>query len=437
MAAAKEINEIKDRVRMVATDIVTLSQDIGHQELHKTSSDLLQHIGDPFLFVIVGEVKAGKSSFINALLQTDREICKVAPSPMTDTIQQIVYGEEESEIIVNQFLKRIYQPVDILKEIAIVDTPGTNTIIEHHQEITERFVPAADLIVFVFESKNPYRESAWKFFDFINAEWWKKVVFVLQQKDLMEPADLVINTQGVHDYAIKQGINDPKVFAVSAKQEIAGETEISGFLPLRKYIDDNILKGKAPLLKQSNNLDTLRNIHGKITAGLDIRKEQYDADRDFRDDIKQTLWQQEEKSIKQVRVLVENLIAEYDKVTRPRVDEIKSGLGFFSMVSRSLGAAFGQSKKPKEWLTELLKSMEGDLNSKLKAKLNDGVLDIADSIQQMGKIVDLKLRNSKTILKDDHEIFSDIAEKRANVLRELQQSFASFLICWSLAWIQA
>ncbi|MBK7009342.1 MAG: dynamin family protein [Saprospiraceae bacterium] len=34
-------------------------------------------------------------------------------------------------------------------------TPGTNTIVAHHQEITEKFIPYSDLIVFVFEAKNP------------------------------------------------------------------------------------------------------------------------------------------------------------------------------------------------------------------------------------------------------------------------------------------
>ena len=144
-------------------DLLDLSKDIGHQGLEATITDLKDRIEEPFMFVIVGEVKAGKSSFINALLETETDICKVAPSPMTDTIQQILYGETTHEEIINPYLKRIYQPVEILQEIAIVDTPGTNTIIEHHQEITERFIPGADLIVFVFEAKNPYRQSAWEF----------------------------------------------------------------------------------------------------------------------------------------------------------------------------------------------------------------------------------------------------------------------------------
>ena len=119
------IELIKDEVSSIADHLHALTDDIGHQDLIETTDDLRLHIKDPYLFVIVGEVKAGKSSFINALLSTGREICKVAPSPMTDTIQEITYGDEESAVIVNQYLKKIYQPVDILKEISIVDTPGT------------------------------------------------------------------------------------------------------------------------------------------------------------------------------------------------------------------------------------------------------------------------------------------------------------------------
>ena len=99
----------------------TLTQDIQHKELMETVSELRSRIKDPFMFVVVGEVKAGKSSFINALLGADKEICKVAPMPMTDTIQQIIYGPEEQEVFINPFFKRIFNPSEILKEIAIVD----------------------------------------------------------------------------------------------------------------------------------------------------------------------------------------------------------------------------------------------------------------------------------------------------------------------------
>ncbi|MEK7256748.1 MAG: dynamin family protein, partial [Bacteroidota bacterium] len=164
----QKLHSLRSQVSQIVKDLHDLTTEIGHEELARTVSDLRNRIEEPFMFVIVGEVKAGKSSFINALLSTGKEICRVAPQPMTDTIQQVVYGEKEAEVVLSPYLKKIYQPVEILREIAIVDTPGTNTIVEHHQEITERFVPASDLIVFVFEAKNPYRQSAWEFFDFIH-----------------------------------------------------------------------------------------------------------------------------------------------------------------------------------------------------------------------------------------------------------------------------
>ena len=66
--------------------------DINNASLSEMVSDLRNRIHEPFMFVIVGEVKAGKSSFVNALLGTGKEICKVVLQPMTDTIQQILYG---------------------------------------------------------------------------------------------------------------------------------------------------------------------------------------------------------------------------------------------------------------------------------------------------------------------------------------------------------
>jgi GTPase SAR1 family protein len=424
---ANDTAKHKALLNNAVSTLLQITQKIDHKELEKTVTDIKERIDDPFMFVIAGEVKAGKSSFINALLDANKEICKVAASPMTDTIQQIVYGDKESITDINEYLKRITQPVEILKEIAIVDTPGTNTIVDHHQEITERFIPSSDLIVFVFESKNPYRQSAWDFFEFIKDEWKKKIIFILQQKDLMVPEDLVTNINGVKEYAVKQGIKDPKVFPVSALMELNGEKEESGFKPVRKYIQDNITGGKAPFLKILNNAETALNINDKIYKGVIIRKEQFQSDSRFRTDIRDTLDKQEEKTKRQVDQLVENLLASYDRITNKKKEKLKGGVGVVSMLRRSISSKFGKTKSPKEWFDALAADLEKDLNTEFKDKLREGVVDIADSIQTMGKLIDAKIKNSETILKDNHEIFSDIAERRANVLRDLQETFSGFL----------
>ena len=411
----------------IIKDLHDLTIQIGHTEMQETVSELRDRIKEPFMFVIVGEVKAGKSSFINALLSTGKEICKVAPQPMTDTIQQVIYGEKEEVVMLNPYLKKILQPVEILKEIAIVDTPGTNAIVEHHQEITERFVPASDLIVFVFEAKNPYRQSAWDFFDFIHTDWRKKIIFILQQKDLLNEADLQVNINGVQEFAAKKGISDPIVFAVSAKQEMEGAEMESGFLPVRAYIRDNITGGKAPVLKLRNNVNTSQTVAGRIAEGLNLRKRQYEADINFRKEVTETLLSQEEKSKYQVNMLVENLLSGYDRITNQKEKELSDGLSVFSMIKRSLASMFSKKTSTKDWLENLPVEMEKDLKLELQNKLQLGITDLADTIQQMAKMIDLKIQNSQTILKDDHAIFADIAERRANVMRDLQAEFSDFM----------
>lgn len=417
----------KGIIEEIIKEIHALTQDIQHKELSQTVSDLRNRIHDPFMFVICGEVKVGKSSFINALLESKTEICKVAPSPMTDTIQLIVYGQEYQMTALSPVLKRISYPEDILKEIAIVDTPGTNTIIAHHQEITENFVPTSDLVIFVFEAKNPYRQSAWDFFNFIKTDWQKKVIFVLQQKDLIDPADLQINIRGLEQYAKEKGISNPLIFPVSAKMDLEGKKDDSGFLPLREFIAKNITGGKASLYKMINNIKTSETVVDKIESGILIRKDQFAYDMEFRNDITKTLSDQEKISNNNINMLVENLLASYDTVTNSKRKILEDGLGFFNVLKRGIGGIFNKGQSLQTWLKEFTADFESSLNTSMKDKLQNGLKDISDSIQQMGQIVSLKIQNSKTILKNDHEVFSAIAEKRSSVMNELHDTFQEFL----------
>jgi GTPase SAR1 family protein len=423
----KEIKAEKKEIQFFAIELKKLLERVKYTPETNITQDVINRLNEPYMFVIVGEVKSGKSSFINALLDPGKMICKVAPSPMTDTIQQIVYGLPEREEFVSQFLKRIYQNNEILKEIAVVDTPGTNTIIEHHQEITEKFIPVSDLIIFVFEAKNPYRQSAWEFFDYVKDEWKKKVVFVLQQKDLMNSEDLVINFNGVKDYARKKNILDPVVFAVSAKDEIEGQTQKSGFIELRQYIGQHITNGKATYLKLEASVDTLLNINSKLYQGMIIRKEQYEADLVFRHEIREILDQQEVKTNYQTEVLIENLVAKYDNIAQKYKEILSNKLGFFSIISSSFLSIFDKKENLSNWLKDYTSELEKDLKDVIGKSINDGIKDIAENIQMMAKLVDAKLHNSKTILPNDHHIFSDLADKRANILSELIDTFYRFI----------
>jgi len=422
----QELRNLRSKLSEAVKTLHDLVRKAKSQELADNLSELRERIQEPFMFVIVGEVKSGKSSFVNALLNTGTDICKVAPDPCTDTIQQVLYGEEDV-VVINEYLKKIYHPVEILKEIAIVDTPGTNTIIKHHQEITEKFIPVSDLIVFVFEAKNPYRQSAWEFFDYISTDWRKKVIFVLQQADLMEPDDLQINIEGVTKQAQKKGIQNPNVFAVSAKLALAGDMEGSGLSEVIDYINHNVTGGRAPWLKLQNGLSTTNDILQKIGVGLEARVAQLKEDQSFRQEVSETLQTQGDQSKKQVQMLVENMIAAYDRTTSQAAKELGQGLGFFTLVKRSFLSIFTKRESAAEWLSELTEKMESSLKQELTVKVNEGVVAVADSIQQMAKIIQLKIQQSKTVLKSDTGLFADISEKRVEVMHDLQQTFSDFL----------
>ena len=63
------------------------------------------------------------------------------------------YGAGDRDIVV------VHYPVEWLRDINIVDTPGTNAVIRKHEQITSEFVPRADLILFVTSADRPFTES--------------------------------------------------------------------------------------------------------------------------------------------------------------------------------------------------------------------------------------------------------------------------------------
>src|SRR5438128_635313 len=108
-----------------------------------TLHSLLTDVREPLLFVAVGEVKAGKSSLLNALF--GQEFAKVDVLPATDRVYIFRHGDEEKSVEVSTRLTERYLPIEFLRDFNVVDTPGTNTMVAAHQTITENFIPRSDL----------------------------------------------------------------------------------------------------------------------------------------------------------------------------------------------------------------------------------------------------------------------------------------------------
>src|SRR5437588_5273764 len=147
-----------------------------------TLHGLLTDIREPLLFVVVGEVKAGKSSLLNALFR--QEFAKVDVLPATDRVYIFRYGAEEKSVEVSPQLAERYLPIAFLRDFNVVDTPGTNTMVAEHQTITENFVPRADLVPFVFSVVDPWLQSDWDLLQFLQQRWLKHDAIVHTQTAL-------------------------------------------------------------------------------------------------------------------------------------------------------------------------------------------------------------------------------------------------------------
>ncbi len=141
------------------------------------------NLQNPLKVVILGEVKAGKSTLINSLI--GKKVSFTDVNEATTTIIEIKYAENEKITVVKEDAKdniqfnsledlhafinksrkqqdslnkvkkiEVYTSKDRLKEITIVDTPGLNTITKENADRTENYIAQSDVILWVLNSNH-------------------------------------------------------------------------------------------------------------------------------------------------------------------------------------------------------------------------------------------------------------------------------------------
>ncbi len=213
-----------------------------------------------FLLVIAGEFNSGKSSFINALL--GERVLPEGVTPTTDRINLLRHGPEITERPLEAYLLERTHPAELLRELNVVDTPGTNAVIRRHEELTRDFVPRADLVLFVTSADRPFSESEREFLERIR-EWGKKIVFIVNKIDILAaPAERVEVIAYVRDNAAALLGDTPQVFPVSARRAAEARSqgsaelwEQSGFDAVEEYLLRTLDQEERIRLKLLNPLN--------------------------------------------------------------------------------------------------------------------------------------------------------------------------------------
>ena len=222
----------RERISQVAKGISDLASDTGTElDGLLCSSAVGKKPEEPFLFIVCGEVNSGKSSLLNGLF--GHELCEVSVLPETNLVIRYRYGSTPMDVDISPSLQERFRPAEFLRNFQLIDTPGTNSMTTGHQEITLSFLPAADLILFVFPVNNPWGAATWNLISSLPPDCHHRVALIIQQTDQRESADIKVIAEHVSDLSMKKtGVILP-IFAVSGKNAL--EAKRAGALDLRAY----------------------------------------------------------------------------------------------------------------------------------------------------------------------------------------------------------
>ncbi|HAE85045.1 MAG TPA: hypothetical protein DCG78_00845 [Anaerolineaceae bacterium] len=257
------------------------------EDAQKALDEAILQLDELFLIVVVGEYNSGKSALINALLGD--HVLEEGVTPTTARVTLVRWGEALSEQIVNEDFAIVTYPLELLKDLNLIDSPGTNAIIRRHELLTTEYVPRSDLVLFTTSADRPLTESERQFLEKILA-WGKKIALVINKVDILEGraavdevrAFVAQHTAGILGYT-------PELFVLSAKlAEKANQTsdpeekerlrKDSGITDLERYITETLDDRARLELKFSNPIGVAANLLSQAEDLNRAQSEELNAD---------------------------------------------------------------------------------------------------------------------------------------------------------------
>jgi small GTP-binding protein len=251
---------------------------------------LVDEMDELFLLVIVGEYNSGKSTFINALLGD--EVFAMGDLPTTREIAILRFGEVTSPTAIGDHTLLFHYPLDVLRDLEIVDTPGTNSLERMEEDITRGFVPRADLVLFVTSLLQPLTATELGFLTHIR-DWGKKVIFVVNGVDRRNSDEQIDRVRAYleREIAARLGGSAPTTYFISALHALRAKTAARSGAPpaatpdarnefpaLERYLLETLREHERVRLKLLSPLGVLRHVIDQNVSALDTRLGVVNAD---------------------------------------------------------------------------------------------------------------------------------------------------------------
>lgn len=193
---------------------------------------------------VLGQMKRGKSSLINALLKVD--VLPTGVLPVTAIITEIRYGETAEAIIVHttggareqvpistlaEYIAEsknpgnkkqvasveIAYPSPFLKDgVILIDTPGIGSTHAHNTEATEQYLQQVDAGIVVLSVDPPITEIESRFINELKDEI-PKLFFILNKTDVASPEEVSEILNFLENELSRLQIASPEIYPLSAQ----------------------------------------------------------------------------------------------------------------------------------------------------------------------------------------------------------------------------
>ncbi|MCX7634175.1 MAG: dynamin family protein [Syntrophales bacterium] len=171
-------------------------------------------VEDPLIDVaILGQFKAGKSSFINSIL--GKAVLPVGVIPVTTAITRIQYGAEERAVVSHFDGRKTFISLDELADytseaknpsneknveviditlpslkpyagLRLVDTPGLGSVFQYHKTTSENWLPEVGAALLAISADRPLSEHDLQLIRELNTHT-PRIILLLTKADLLTP----------------------------------------------------------------------------------------------------------------------------------------------------------------------------------------------------------------------------------------------------------
>jgi len=326
----------------------------------------------PLTLVVCGEFKRGKSSLINAILGEDVVTTDITTE--TITTNKISYGAHKNEIILSggkrvtladEELKsdklraimeslpeevtrlELKRPLDVLKQVTIIDTPGLEDSIKDFSGDVEQALAQADAVVYVFSVAYPLSVNEQLFIKtVIKPQKYTELFLVGNMTDMLEDEEDRSRVQEMLKGRLENVLPGETPIMLSALDERCRQKGASRPNPdLKEVLESNFASFRSRLAELLENKkdcvlpDRIQRLIGSMVQDMKL-----DLDA----------------LLQGLSMNMDEVSSEMDKLKNHKIRKVQEQTEIDQRVDRLIDGYHGQTVV---WIEELLDAMEADVKN--------------------------------------------------------------------------